>query len=144
MSKWEVKGLATVDVTGKPTFKTEQERKQFYAEIKLQARDALVRIIVTPYDPVQEEEDQRTLKQNRYYHALLEIICDYTGDTHMDMHRRLKLEILGIPFIFRDRDLIEIPSTTGLSTKKFGEYLEKVFKFASEEFGLVLPNPSTI
>jgi len=134
-----VKGLAQVDVTGKPMFRSEQERKQFYAEIKLWAKDALVRIIVTAYDPKKEEEELRSKAQNRYYHKLLDIICDHTGDDHLELHEKLKIRLLGRPYVLDDKEVIIVPSTTELTLKTFGDYLEKVFRFASEELGLSLP-----
>lgn len=142
MSKWEVKGLAIVHPDGHLSMQG-TPKLQFIAELKLRKGEQ-ARIIVTPYDPKQEEEDQRTLKQNRYYHKLLDIICDHTGDNHMDMHRSLKVELLGKPYVYKDREVVVIPSTKDLTTKTFGDYLEKVFKLASEQYGLVLPEPSTI
>jgi len=144
MSKWEVKGLATVSNYGLLEM-LPKDKVQFAAEIKvLSTKGDVVRLIASAYDPKKEEEEQRTLRQNRYYHKLLDIICDHTGDYHKDMHRELKIKILGRPYIYKDREVIEVPSTRDLTTKTFGDYLERVFQFASEEFGLVLPEPNTI
>lgn len=98
-----------------------------------------VRIIVTEYDPEKEEEEKRSKAQNRYYHLLLDIICNHTGDEHLDMHEQLKIQLLGRPYVLKDKEIIVVKSTKELTTKEFGDYLEKVFKFASEEYSLVLP-----
>lgn len=138
MKKWEVKILAVITPDGGVNIQN-RARLQALAELKLHKAEE-VRIIVTPYDKEKEEEDLRTIQQNRYYHKLLDIICDHTGDNHMEMHEKLKIELLGKPYVYKDREVIVVPSTTELTTKTFGDYLEKVFKFASEEFGLVLPS----
>lgn len=140
VKSWEVKALVKINGNGNPTIKLE-DYKQGVAELKLHAKEQTVRVTVTPYDPIAEEEDSRSKAQNRYYHKLLDIICDHTGDTHLELHEKLKIELLGRPYVYKDKEVIVVPSTTELTTKTFGDYLERVFKFASEEFGLVLPSP---
>lgn len=141
MKKWEVKSLGHFNNV-LDRFVIEDDRiKQFHAECKLLAKGTC-RVVISDYDPVKEEEELRTIQQNKYYHKLLDIICDHTGDNHMEMHEKLKIELLGKPYVYKDREVIVVPSTTELTTRTFGDYLEKVFKFASEEFGLVLPSPN--
>lgn len=109
--------------------------------LHLAGMNSPLRVVFTPYDPEKEEEEKRSKAQNRYYHLLLDIICDHTGDEHMTMHEQLKIELLGRPYVLKDKEVIVVKSTKELTLKEFGDYLEKVFKFASEEFGLHLPAP---
>lgn len=140
MKKWEVKTTAKIGETA--MFRWEANAyKQFLAELKLHKGEE-VRILVYPYDAKAEEEELRSRAQNRYYHKLLDIICDHTGDDHLSMHEELKIRLLGRPYVLKDKEVIIVPSTTELTTKTFADYLEKVFKFASEEFSLVLPSPN--
>lgn len=104
--------------------------------------DGRYKMSIEPYDERKEAEMLRTQAQNRYYHKLLDIICDHTGDDHLDMHDKLKIKFLGRPYVLDDKEYIIVPSTTTLTSKNFGEYIEKVFLFSAEEYGLVLPNPS--
>lgn len=105
-------------------------------------KDKTYRVTIDDYDPDKEEEEVRTKKQNAYYHVLLDIICKHTGDDHMDLHDYLKYKFLSRPYVCRDGEAIIVGSTRSLTIEGFGEYLEKVFKFASEYYELVLPNPS--
>lgn len=138
----EIKGYCTVSTECKMTFDPNERAKLFHA-LRTFGVGTKVTLKLSVYDEKKEKEEERTVKQNKYYHKLLDIICDHTGDLHLDMHRELKIKLLGRPYIFDNREVIEVPSTTGLTTKRFGEYLEKVFQFASEQFGLTLPEPNT-
>lgn len=139
MKKWEIKSLGYYSVLAEKLVIKSELKAQFDAECKLLAKD-VCRITIVPYDEKKEVEEQRSLAQNRYYHKLLDIICDHTGDEHMDMHKELKVRLLSNPYVLDDREYIIVGSTRDLTTKEFGGYLEKVFKFASEEFSLVLPS----
>lgn len=139
MKNWEVKTLGYYNEQARGFVIDRNHLAQFDAECKLLAK-GMCRVVVTDYDPKKEEEDIRSKAQNRYYHKLLDIICDHTGDNHLEMHEKLKIELLGRPYVHKDREVIIVPSTTELTTKIFGDYIEKVFKFASEELGLVLPS----
>lgn len=139
MTKWEIKTLARI--TDKGTVHIQMERlNQVKAELKLH-KDEDIRIIAIPYDPKAEEEERRSAAQNRYYHMCLDIIADHTGDNHLELHEKLKIELLGRPYVLKDREVIVVPSTKDLTIKTFGVYLEKVFKFAAEH-GIVLPTPN--
>lgn len=97
------------------------------------------KITIESYDEKKEEIERRTAQQNKYYHKLLDIICDYTGDDHEWMHDNLKVKFLSKPFVTPEKEVWIVSSTTQLTPATFGDYLEKVFKFASEELNLVLP-----
>lgn len=137
MKDWEVRTLAIVHPDGHLSIQG-TPKLQFEAELRLHKGET-ARVVVVPYDAKKEEEEIRSKAQNRYYHLLLDIICDHTGDEHLEMHEQLKIQLLGRPYVLKDKEIIVVKSTKELTTKEFGDYLEKVFKFASEEYGLVLP-----
>lgn len=84
----------------------------------------------------------RTLAQNRYYWKLLEYIEKKTGHTKDELHELLKYKFLSenvdIPIPggdekikFPDSKYLRIKSTRELSTAEFGEYIEKIKRWAS-------------
>ncbi len=125
----------------KLVFIDDNERKRFDVVVGM-LPEAEFRMIVELYDARKEEERKRTENQNRYYHKLLDIICEFTGDDHLDMHDKLKAKFLGRPYVLDNKEYIIVPSTTSLNSKNFGEYLEKIFAYVSEEYELILPSPS--
>lgn len=140
MTKWEIRAKAFITSCGDVHMPREAEL-QLKAEIRHLAAMQHIRIVITPYNEKEEEEERRSAAQNRYYHKCLDIICDHTGDNHLELHEKLKVELLGRPYVLKDREVIIVPSTKDLTTKTFGDYLEKVFKFAAE-MGIVLPTPT--
>lgn len=139
---WEIKTLGRIDANGRFSIDNLHNLEQYRAELKLH-KEEICRLVLSPYNPKQEEEDQRSLRQNKYYHKCLDLICETTGDNHLELHEKLKVELLGRPYVLKDREVIVVPSTKDLTTKTFGEYLEKVFKFAAE-MGIVLPTPNYV
>ena len=105
-------------------------------------KDCEIKIEISLYDRKFEEEKRRTEQQNKYYHKLLDIICDYTGDEHMDMHLQLKCRFLSRPYVVGEKEYIIVGSTTTLNSRNFSSYLERIFEWASNELGLVLPTPN--
>lgn len=135
--KWEIKALGKISVDGRLRI-TPEVRRQVEAELKLH-KDEDIRLIGTAYDPIAEEEDKRSKAQNRYYHKCLDIICAETGENHLKLHEDLKVELLGRPYIYKDKEVIVVPSSADLTTKTFGDYLEKVFHHAAS-MGIILPD----
>lgn len=136
-AKWEVKTKAIVHHDGHLSIQG-TPKLQFIAELKLH-KGEIAKVSVTPYDPIAEEEDKRSKAQNRYYHKCLDLICEHTGENHLKLHEDLKVELLGRPYVYKDKEVIVVPSTTELTTKTFGDYLEKVFNHAAT-MGIVLPD----
>lgn len=90
---------------------------------------------------IQKYRKIRSYRQNKLYWMWLNIISDYNGDDPDDLHQFFKGEFLG----YETRDVFNRPtaipiSTTGLSTKKFSEYLDKIEEHAGK-FNIVLPHP---
>lgn len=122
-------------------FKDNAEYQKYKAKLTL-LQGQEFRMTVELWDEKREKEFLRTEAQNRYYHKLLDIICSDTGDIHLELHDKFKAKFLGKPYVLDDKEYIIVPSTTSLNSKNFGEYLEKIFAYASEELGIVLPSPS--
>ena len=118
---------------------TKQQQDIISNNLRLLNNDSEVLVEISKYNDKKFKENIRTEQQNKYYHKLLDIICDYTGDEHLEMHRNLKCLFLSRPWVYEDKEYIEVRSTRDLTLKEFGDYLEKVFKFASEEYNLILP-----
>ncbi|MFP4146564.1 MAG: hypothetical protein ACLFSI_02495, partial [Halorhodospira sp.] len=85
----------------------------------------------------------RSLEQNRlYWAAYIRPLADYCGVSSMEMHRYLKWELLE-PELVIDPWTGEIlregePTTTGLTTAEFTQYLEQISALAAEQ-GVHLP-----
>lgn len=101
-----------------------------------------LKVEVSVYNEKREKERTRTEQQNKYYHKLLDIICDYTGSDHRELHEDLKFKFLAYPYVREDKEYWIIKSTKDLTSKNFGDFLEKVFNWAVTEHGLVLPSSS--
>jgi hypothetical protein len=129
------------------TFKTEPKDEFMYEKLDAVMETAYsvipgytLKVEVTVYDDKKEENRIRTEAQNKYYHKLLDIICDHTGDTHMDIHNNLKAEFLSRPWVKGDKEYLIVKSTKELTSKEFTVYIERVFQYASTELGLTLPS----
>lgn len=90
---------------------------------------------------IQKYRKIRSYRQNKLYWMWLNIISEYNGDDPDDLHQFFKGEFLG----YETRDVFNRPtaipiSTTGLSTKKFSEYLDKIETHAAQ-WNIVLPHP---
>lgn len=118
------------------------ELRKLIAQLKFVPADSEVMVTISPYNAAKERETQRTAAQNRYYHKILDIMCDYTGDTHMDMHQQLKVRFLAKPYVLEDKEYMIVTSTTELTPKNFSDYLDKIFHWAAEELNVSLPSAS--
>lgn len=117
--------------------------KQLEAYIGLQKDKSYIEQTVSIYSSEKKYiEEKRTEQQNKYYHKLLDIICDFTGDEHLNLHEELKIKFLARPYIREEKEYLIVKSTRDLKPNEFGDYLEKIFKWASEEYGLILPSSS--
>lgn len=137
INRWQIRALGTIgQITG--ILDLGEGVTQFKAELRLHKGES-VRVIIIPYDPNREKEELRSVQQNKYYHKCLDLICEHTGENHLKLHEDLKVELLGRPYVYKDKEVIVVPSTTELTTKTFGDYLEKVFNHAAT-MGIVLPD----
>ena len=83
----------------------------------------------------------RSLNQNNYYWGVvLKLISDYTGHDPEDLHNHFKYH-----FLRKEAgNLTTSHSTTELDKIQFGEYLDKIIRFASVRLGVVIPNPEEV
>ena len=134
----KVEFLGKINV-GKKLEIDNHNRKVLDYQLAFFSENQEVIIIIQKYDEKKYKAEKRTEQQNKYYHKLLDIICEHTGDEHMDLHENLKCMFLSRPWVKADKEYLVVKSTRDLKPKEFGNYLEQVFKWASEEFGLILP-----
>lgn len=85
----------------------------------------------------------RTNRQNRTYWGLvIAAISEHTGHTAEEIHEILKSMFLPRKYITLAGLEREIgKTTTELSTAEFAKYLDRVYAFAAQELGLVIPLP---
>lgn len=95
-----------------------------------------------------EPKKTRTNQQNRYYfgpviEAVIAFDREHGGDMDKDRaHEHLMTEVGGFYEVKREYGVIKKVrrSSTNLTTKEWGEYMEKIKAWASQ-FGLIIPDP---
>lgn len=86
---------------------------------------------------LQKERNNRTLNQNAYYWGVvIPILAEHHGYEPDEMHTALKYKFLKK---HEDTDLVTTGSTKKLSTVEFGEYLDRIIRWAAQE-GIVIPD----
>ena len=78
-----------------------------------------------------KETGVRSAQQNNYYWNIVRVIADELGYTEQEMHTTIK-------------NHFEIQSTKTLSTKEFGDFIEKLIRWSAIELGIVSPDPNTM
>jgi len=101
-------------------------------------------------------KDKRSLLQNNYYWALMDIIGNETGYTPGEAHAYCKAQFLklvpgvqidSIPVMDIKADVMTVDgepgdlSTTRLNTKQFTDYIELIRTFFRESMDIILPTP---
>ncbi len=90
---------------------------------------------------IQRYRKTRTLKQNAYYWgAIIPILAEHFGYEDEEMHEALK-------WIFLKKRLAPIPtviSTTTLNTAQFIDYIERIKRWATINYNIVLPDPEEL
>jgi len=110
---------------------SDEIRDRFIADLMLNPYKYTAEII-----PVKKT---RTLPQNKLYHKIKGIIAPHTGHPVDDLHDIFKAEFLGMRDVVFNNRILNIPrSTTSLSTKEFGLFLDKVYA-VGYDLGLKLP-----
>ena len=90
-------------------------------------------------------KSHRTIPQNKLYRLWLKLIAEETGHTEDELHAYFKANLLEKQYkvVFNEQVEIEA-STTRLSTKEFTTFLDKIYLFASETLGMIVPKPDDI
>jgi hypothetical protein len=87
-------------------------------------------------------QQSRTLKQNSYYWGVvIEILTKEFGYGPDEIHEALKFLFLKK---LLNEDLITVKSTTSLTTKEFGEYIEKIKVWASSNHNIYIPDSDEV
>lgn len=85
----------------------------------------------------------RTEAQNKYYWAVVvNILGDYFGYSPEEMHQALKMKFLMLEDA--DKKVPTTMSTTYLSTAEFSEYVEKIKRWAAEEYQVDIPDAGRV
>jgi hypothetical protein len=83
----------------------------------------------------------RSLDQNSYYHAFLDIIEKETGQNHDELHRIFKgLFLPKKKVILKGKEYVLAGSTTELSKTEMGEYMDKISALVE----IALPDPKLL
>lgn len=84
---------------------------------------------------------RRSDNQNRYYWAvIIKILSTYFGYEQEEMHEALKMMFLKVHGGDGKPDTIR--STSKLTTLEFNDYIDRVIRWASKDFSIVLPDPN--
>ncbi len=87
---------------------------------------------------VRRMRSQRSLQQNAFYWGvIIEILAAHFGYEPQEMHEALKFKFLRI----HENELPTVRSTTKLSTKEFGEYVDRVIRWAAQN-NVYIPLPN--
>jgi len=101
---------------------------------------------------VKKNRPVRSLSANKYYHAILNIICIHSGQgtgdqnfDHDELHEILKKKFNSrIVRFSKGGSEIVGQSTSDLDTKEFASYVNQVKKWAKDEFGIGIPEPQDL
>lgn len=119
-----------------------RNRKAFDAALqKLEGKEVIVGI--------SRARANRSLNQNAWYWGVIvELLSEHTGYTPDEMHEALKAKFIPKRLAIQDGngvikdDLVIGGSTTGMNKSEFGEYCESIRRWAAEDLGLDIPDPS--
>jgi len=94
---------------------------------------------------VRRKKKHRSNDQNRLWWVYQKMLGDYLGYDKDEMHEICKYKFLKTEIADESTgEVFEyIKSTSKLSTVEFAELIERLYKWSSETFGVVLPPPNT-
>ena len=113
---------------------------------KQKVKDYIDRLPDKQYDvEIRLRRKKRTLDQNALYWAHLSCISQETGNSTEDLHEYFRQKFLGcekhIVQVGNEDSVVVRRSTTKLDTKQMTEYMDKVWQFANDSLGIILPLP---
>ena len=89
---------------------------------------------------VRKYKTQRSEKQNKYYWGVvIAMLGNDFGYDSEEMHEALKFM-----FLKKEGKLTTVKSTASLTTTEFEVYLDKVKRWASQEYNIVIPDPNEV
>jgi hypothetical protein len=89
----------------------------------------------------------RTMAQNRYlWGVVYKTLSDALGYEVEEIHELCKHKhALRTAFDLQARGIVEVPmSTRMMDTKQMTEYIDKIRRWAMDEFGLYIPQPNEL
>ena len=90
---------------------------------------------------IKKWRDKRSNQQNKYYWgAIIPLLAENFGYENEEMHEALKFKFLSKGHT----TLPTVISTTKLDTQDFFEYIEKIKRWATIEYQIVLPEPEDL
>tara|TARA_R100000329_G_C7597669_1_gene211967 strand:- start:365 stop:769 length:405 start_codon:yes stop_codon:yes gene_type:complete len=94
---------------------------------------------------VGEQRRRRSLNLNSYYWAVVvKLLSEETGYDKDEMHEVLKSMFLRTRYQIKGVWVDGTKSTTKLSNKEMGEFIEEVKRFASTTLGVYVPDPNEV
>ena len=101
---------------------------------------------------VKENRPIRSLSANAYYHVILNLIAIHSGQgtgdqkfDHDELHELMKKKFNGtLKNLPKGGTEVIGRSTSQLDTKEFGAFVNKVKKWAIDEWGLSIPEPGDV
>lgn len=98
---------------------------------------------------IERKHATRSLAQNAlYWGVYCKTLADHTGYTSDEIHEILKAKFLPKKLAIADGngelrgEFVIGGTTTRLNKIEFGEYLEQIHRWAAEELGVTIPEPS--
>ena len=84
------------------------------------------------------DQERRTLSQNKRYWAAVTELARETGHSKDEMHEAMKRKFLETVIVnLGDEEIPVTASSAKLGKEIFSEYMEQVIAFAATEFGIV-------
>lgn len=91
---------------------------------------------------VRKQKSQRSIDQNSYYWGVVvEILRDRFGYEAEEMHEALKFKFLRT---HEGEALETVKSTTKLNTAEFEDFLERIRRWAAQEYNCFIPLPNEV
>lgn len=86
-----------------------------------------------------EKGKKRSREQNKKYWKLLSLLEEHSDNTKNEWHDYFRIKFINKKEIIIQDEIISIPrTTTELTKNEFIEYLEKIQKFISLNFNIIL------
>lgn len=91
---------------------------------------------------VKKYRKDKTASQRAYFHTILDLVCDYTGDDPEEAKLRIKYAVLPLKKItVNGSDHLYPISSENTTTQQYSELIEAALIFANEA-GVAIPPPS--